>query len=603
MGAKGSKQVVETVMPAGVYSNNWSDKHAARLTSEEFDLKGETSLYLHVIGGGGSRSRYVVQNYPRNGTVFKVNQLSSKDGNPLPWQWHTYQLGFWEGDAIHIELSTGKDSAVLTNGSDRSWFGIRRAMLFAKDAPHPNEQFRAEHLQPLIEVIGNDVPKTAVELADAFETALKLAVEAWGRGESSDGEALLIDQAIRHQLLPNSLDEIGGEAKRSVLAYRKLEKEIKIPTRVPGVDEWKGTDQPLFERGNHKKPLEPVSRRFVEAVDRSPYKTSQSGRLQLAEDLLRKDNPFTKRVIANRIWTHLFGNGIVGSVDNFGRLGEKPSPPELLEYLATRFDSQHGWSIKSLIKEIVQSKAWQQSSVIPEAARSVDPENRLLSYFPIRRLEAEAIRDTLISAAGQLDETMYGPAVDGRAPRRSVYVQVIRNRLDPFLSVFDAPIPFSTTGKRPVTNVPAQSLTMLNDSQISNYAKAFAARFSGSDEERIVEMWRVALGRDPLDVEKDASIGFLSQLRSKNDEITGELNQLKEQVAKYQSENSAMIASIRERLEGESQGDQEIDKETYGAVANWDFAKGTTDLVSGLIRAVDRECEGRGRCIGARWFL
>ena len=243
-------------------------------------------------------------------------------------------------------------------------------------------------------------------------------------------------------------------------SFRKIQrtrKKVLVPKLTPGILDGEPFDQALFERGNHKKPAHLVPRRFLEAIDETPYPKNTSGRLELATDLLRKDNPFTTRVIVNRIWHHLFGHGIVRTPDNFGRLGEKPSHPELLDYLASKF-RKDGWSIKKMIKFIVTSETFRSSSIPSSKAKEIDPQNILLSHANLRRIEAEPIRDAMLLTSGrlQLDRIAVGKSEGKNSPRRAVYREVKRNSLDAFLSVFDAPVPSSTKGRRDITNVPAQ---------------------------------------------------------------------------------------------------------------------------------------------------
>ncbi len=561
---------IDHIAPAGLYSGLLSTKHAGRVTSTEFSPNGEMTLMLLVNGGGQAMNRTVVQNYPRRGTVFPIERMGpKKDAQRSQWHWKTYDLSYWDGDSIHIELSTARDSAVEMDKTDRSWFGIRGGILAAKGTPIPSNPM----LEMWLALDGQPAPDSAESLAAAIVSVARDSIENWRAGEISDPQVMLLDHLVGEQLLPNQLSSLG-QAADLIAKYRKLEAEIAVPTRIPGLDEWVGTDNPLYDRGDHKKPLEPVSRRFLEAVDATPYESPTSGRLELAADMLRADNPFTRRVIVNRVWTHLFGNGIVGSVDNFGRLGEKPSHPELLDYLASRFDSEMDWSIKSLIREIVSSATWQQSSTASAAASESDPENRLLSHYPVRRLEAEAIRDKLFAVSGLLDERLYGPAVNGGTPRRSVYVEVIRNRLDPFLGVFDAPVPFSTTGKRPVTNVPAQSLTMLNDRVMYRYAEAFANRFRDvqGDEARIAAMWSQALGRPASEQEVAAGSGFLQSLRSGQAGLQADIASLQEKIDQLQAQNRDRLAPVRDRLVAALPEQPEpLDPMKLGAIASWDF--------------------------------
>lgn len=496
--------VLEGIYPSGIYSHLISAKQAARLTSRDFDLKDETELWIRVIGDSGAQSRYVVQDYPRNGTVYPVTNLSPT------WKWQRYDLQYWTGDSVHIELATGKDAPLLVKNSDRSWFGIRQAVLVRRGTTGP-----VDYPAFLDCIFADDQPLDSLNaVAEQYTKAIEDAVQAWERGSSTDAQAELLWECVRLRLLPNQLDLLPTAAP-FVNEYRSLESEIPVPTRVPGLDETHGRKQALFVRGNHKTPGELVERRFLEAIDSTPYPTLQSGRLELAKDLLRGDNPLTRRVIVNRIWHHLFGNGIVATPDNFGRLGSKPTHPALLDYLATRFKDD-GWSIKKAIRLIVTSKTWQQSSVVATEITEADPRNLYLARTNLRRLDAEAIRDSMLLASGRLDARQFGASVDERSDRRSIYVRVIRNSLPPLLRAFDFPEPFTAKGRRDVTNVPAQSLTLMNDRQVLEYAKSMAdnsIRTNASTEERIRWMFNQALCRHPTKAEVLRATEFLEAVR------------------------------------------------------------------------------------------
>ncbi|RMG35778.1 MAG: DUF1549 domain-containing protein [Planctomycetota bacterium] len=221
-----------------------------------------------------------------------------------------------------------------------------------------------------------------------------------------------------------------------------------------------------------------------------------SGREALAAWITDPRNPLTARVIANRVWHHLFGQGIVPTVDNFGNLGERPSHPQLLDMLAVRF-VEHGWSIKWLVREIVLSATYRQSSAAPrqtyERAQRIDPRNRLLWRHRLRRLTAESLRDTVLFVSGQLDETMGGSTVAdlpeqavansskqeggvdiGKFTRRTVYLPVVRNALPTLLTAFDFANPEMCTGRRSVTGVPTQALVLLNSPLLRNAAQRIA---------------------------------------------------------------------------------------------------------------------------------
>ncbi|MGY8639847.1 MAG: DUF1553 domain-containing protein [Verrucomicrobiales bacterium] len=574
------KNALDAILPSGAYSNLLSSKHAARLTSPEFSLEGKNQLYVLARGDGKAMVRYVVQNYPRSGTVFKVVSLGSvkkaksNGGSSQPWKWHAFDLEFWDGDDVHIELSTARDAPLLTKPDVRSWFGIRKAMLVEKGTNIAANGIETEHLEVLAKAEGETINAR-------FKNALTAAITRWGKNEVTDADALFLDFVVKQNVLPNN---VGGLSKAAPIIenYRKLEEAIKSPTRVHGLDEWTARNQPLYERGDHKKPLEDVPRRFLDAIDATPYQTDKSGRLELAADLLREDNPFTRRVIVNRIWHHVFGQGIVPTADNFGRMGEKPSHPELLDFLAVKFSDEFDWSFKKMVKYLVSTDAFQRGSTPSADAVTKDPNNQLLSHFSVKRLEAEVVRDALLVVAQKLDSKMYDSSVNGNAPRRSVYVEVIRNRLDPFLSVYDAPVPFSATGRRSETNVPAQSLTMLNNSFVVQAAQSFAsATTEETDAGRIGQMWLTALGRNPSGSELNVASGFLDQLRNKTVEIATEQKKLDAQAVELQTRRNAILNPVREKLQAalaKENGKQEkkgpVD---FGAIGHWDFAKGPED--------------------------
>jgi len=241
--------------------------------------------------------------------------------------------------------------------------------------------------------------------------------------------------------------------------------------------------------------------------------------------------------MANRIWHHLFGRGIVPSVDNFGALGEKPSHPKLLDYLATNF-TQNNWSIKHLIRTIVLSSTYQQSSSDIQHSE-FNIQNFLFARQNTRRLEAEIIRDHILSVANQLDLTMGGPSIkihltpfmDGRgkpsasgpldgAGRRSIYLEVRRNFLSPMLLAFDTPTPFNTMGRRSVSNVPAQALILMNDpfvhQEAANWAQHILSNKSLTPNQRITQMYLTAYSRPPTQEELTTVQNFLAQPNDKD---------------------------------------------------------------------------------------
>ncbi len=221
------------------------------------------------------------------------------------------------------------------------------------------------------------------------------------------------------------------------------------------------------------------------------------------------------RVIVNRMWQHHFGKGIVRTPNDFGAQGEPPTHPELLDYLAAEL-IKGGWKLKPIHRLIVTSAAYRQGSDANEAVLKADPQNRLWGHVPPRRLEAEAVRDSLLFVGGTLDLKMYGPGtLDENAPRRSVYLTVKRSRLLPMLQAFDAPEPIQSVGERPSTTAATQALMMMNSPlvrrQADNLARAVLPA-SAADVPRAVEKaYRIALGRRPADGERQRMADFILQ--------------------------------------------------------------------------------------------
>ena len=280
-----------------------------------------------------------------------------------------------------------------------------------------------------------------------------------------------------------------------------------------------GVNEYNMDRGDPAKPLEPATRGLPKAFGLSSIDSKNSGRLELARQVTNPSNPLTARVMVNRIWHQLFGLGLVRTVDNFGWLGERPSHPELLDYLATEFMETHKWSIKSFVARLLLTKAYGQSSTSADPVfDQKDPTNILLHRMPVRRLEAEAIRDSVLAVSGRLerkiggkpiptylDEFVVGRGRPGGGPldgagRRSLYTSVRRNFLPTLMLAFDFPAPFSTKGKRDITNVPAQSLALMNDKLIYEQARIWAQKVlkempSATPEERLNRMFENAFTR------------------------------------------------------------------------------------------------------------
>jgi hypothetical protein len=252
----------------------------------------------------------------------------------------------------------------------------------------------------------------------------------------------------------------------------------------------------------------------IKPVSSSPETTGR--RAALARWLAQPDNRFTTRVMVNRIWQRHFGQGIVATPSDFGHLGEKPTHPELLDWLANYF-VEHNWSMKAVHRLIMTSATYRQSALTApsEVAKTKDPDNHLLWRMNVRRLEAEQIRDAMLAATGELDETAGGPSVDASKPRRTVYTKWLRNSRDSLVEAFDPPDAYTSTPQRNVTTSPSQALQLINGQYTLQRARALAERVAHSrpndEAAEINAAYRFVLGRGPSVAERTAAVSFLTE--------------------------------------------------------------------------------------------
>ena len=276
---------------------------------------------------------------------------------------------------------------------------------------------------------------------------------------------------------------------------------------VPGSPHAGIHDVKIHVRGQYDRLGELVPRGFPEMVRGAnpPAITSGSGRKELADWLTRPEHPLTARVIVNRVWQYHFGEGIVRTPSNFGALGEKPTHPELLDHLARTFVAD-GWSLKKLHRRILLSGTYRQSSILDPRSSilQTDPDNRLWGRYPRRRLEAEAIRDSLLAVAGKLDPSRGGPSLrDFASPRRTLYLTTIRSDRTGFGPLFDMADSTAPVDKRTVSTVAPQALFLMNHPFVKQQAEAFADRVLARPEaDRLDYAHRVAFGRPPTDAER-----------------------------------------------------------------------------------------------------
>ena len=396
----------------------------------------------------------------------------------------------------------------------RSWLSITG--IVAHDAGGPPQDtldtFAALYLGP--------APKTVEEANARLAAWLTGSVRRWCEDHTQPGDGAVLDWLLANKLLPNKADA-GSPLASLVAEYRRVEQTIAFPRTVNSMDERETAKAGLFLniRGNLDAPGALVMPDFLQmfAGRHDVAKSAGSGRMELAASLLDPEHPLTSRVYVNRVWQWVFGTGLVSTPDDFGRLGDKPSHPELLDWLAREFQ-RDGWSTKRLIRRLVLSETFRQSGTVSAAARERDPMNRLRHHYPTRRLEAESIRDAMLAVSGRLDPTLFGRPInppraaedpkkrlfsgplDGDG-RRSLYLRMSIMEPPRFLTAFDLPDLKLPSGKRNVTRVPTQSLMMLNDPLVSSLAKHWAAQViktpHATPDDRIRAMFQRAYSRPP----------------------------------------------------------------------------------------------------------
>jgi len=310
---------------------------------------------------------------------------------------------------------------------------------------------------------------------------------------------------------------------------------------ISGVSELGHPDAPpsyVFFGGDHERKLEEVQPAFPEAIteekpDIKPTSFSSGRRTALAKWIASDTNPLTARVYVNRVWEEYFGRGIVETVSDFGKAGQKPTNPELLDYLAAKFVKE-GWSIKKLHREILLSSVYRQSSDYREDIAKADNENKLLGVFPRKRLEAEEIRDSLLVASGKLEDKVGGPSVFPPIPdnlgaaatqwkvskdkkdhnRRSLYIFTRRSLPYPLLDTFDMATAQEAHSKRDVTTTPLQSLALFNSDIVLGWSQALAGRVineAGADESaQLDRLYEILFARKANAAEKETLEKFLN---------------------------------------------------------------------------------------------
>jgi hypothetical protein len=491
------------------------------LTSPRFKVDSDY-ISVRVLGGGGAHLRLITDNYPIGlggpTSIFPSTEVSGDQP-----RWIRLNTAYRRGSYAYVELTVPED---ITRGvsykeekppEGRAWFGIQQVVFHNEaDLKLPATPMLPDALAAL------PAPDSAESYVRSVSAATQAAAQDWGKGQATPRQLELLNAFVKFDLLTIAPD---SEAAKLVAEYRRLEAGVPEVRRAPGVIEADSFDQALFVRGDNKKPAGIIPRRYLEAFDTKAFVTQQSGRLELAEKIASPDHPLTSRVMVNRLWHHVFGRGLVGTVDNFGRLGDQPSHPELLDYLAKRLVGQQ-WSVKAQLRELLLTDAFRRSSQPTASALAKDADNALLSRARVRRLGGEALRDSLITLSGRMEYRMYGPGDNAMGPphqqtRRSVYLNIRRNSLNPLITAFDGPKPFTTVGRRDATNVPAQSLTLLNSPFVIDTAKQWARTLNlkmQSDADKVDTLFTQALARKATPAEQSAAARYLADLKAAHTE-------------------------------------------------------------------------------------
>ncbi len=491
---------------------NWN-RAGRTLKSRSFPLEDGR---VHYLVKGSGRAFAVVDSHrlvngPLHGVVTMEWNVPAEEGA----RWITHNLSDYRGHATHIEFSPIDDKPMEV------------LMIVEGEAAPPTLSPEAEVAAAFVQAVeGQNDRAAGAVFVDTMRTAL-----------AGSSDPRLKDWLLSHwdRIVPGQKAPLEDLAKAYAQKSQDLLGQVQWQSRTaPGMWDNSAEQEHLLIRGNARNPADLVERRLLTVLQQSPpqFDPHGSGRLQLAHQMLAPDNPFASRVAVNRVWHYLMGRGIVRSVDNFGVLGEAPTHPELLDYLASEF-VDNGWSLKQLIRRVVLSQTYQMSSLQQDPAETADPKNDLFHRAQVKRLGGEAIRDSLLMVSGSLDETMYGPSVNvyltsfmqgrGRpgnsgpldgAGRRSIYLEIRRNFLSPMMLAFDTPQPITTIGRRNQSNVPAQSLIMLNDpfvlQQCEHWAKRAIAETPDDASLRFERMVEQAFSRKPTDEERALADEFLA---------------------------------------------------------------------------------------------
>ena len=481
-----------------------SDEWVGTLTSKSFAM---TKPYLHVRIAGSERRT----SRAKHGKLY-FSLVTSGRFRPLTadgsgtFEWKTINVKRTPGQVSYIEIvDRARDAHIVV---DKIIFSDSKEPPAVSSVPNPR----------VVEMLADSEMQSLEDLATGYQELLRKVLVS----SLEDPAGKWLASAVSPTGMLEDPTLLVGESQRSAfkeLNDKRAELGESIPDTAFGLINAEDTPRNarIHVRGRHTNLGDEVPRRFLRVLSDGESTSFEqgSGRLELAEATTGVAGGLAARVMVNRIWKHYFGRGLVATVDNFGNTGRRPTHPALLDALASNFIS-NGWSVKDLHRSIVLSATYQMSSEADPRAAELDGENLLLQHMPVRRLEAEAIRDSVLAVTGTLNRALYGPSVtpfispyqDGRGKpesgpldsqgRRSIYIKVQRNFINPMFLAFDYPVPVLTRGRRTVSTVPSQALILMNNEFVARQVERWADREIAASEdrvERIKTMFLRAFGR------------------------------------------------------------------------------------------------------------
>ncbi|MEZ6140427.1 MAG: PSD1 and planctomycete cytochrome C domain-containing protein [Zavarzinella sp.] len=452
----------------------------------------------------------LIQNPIYGSLKFNIN-------HPEP-AWHAIDMSMWQGRRVYVEvLAQGNGHGGVISVAQRP------------DRNPPPVQMPTK----LINLLGNS---DQADFTTKVRTTVLEIVQSWAKNGQLSTEEVKLIESLLHFTIP--LPKPSEAELAAIQEINRLQQTIPTPEQGIALTDGPGLDEYVFIRGNHRNEGPTAPRQFLDCFGGSPT-AGGSGRLELAEKITRTPNPLLLRVIVNRLWHHHFGQGIVRTPDDFGVQGQPPTHPELLDWLAAEL-VRGNWSLKKMHRLMLTSSTYQQSSQTDPKSDEKDPKNMWWHRTNVRRMEAEVIRDTVFQLSGNLSQNMGGPGIaphltpfmigrgrpaggplDGHG-RKSIYLQVRRNFLNPMMLAFDAPQPFTAIGKRSISYVPAQALALMNNPMVEQQTRKWAAhlleKYPDADE-RISRIYLQSLGRKPSVDERNLIMSYLQHEQELNPKL------------------------------------------------------------------------------------